>query len=329
MHNAVILAYFNLQTFRLYSPHVLQRLTMSTRRELSGGDFTATHHSTTYDYISPLKLDLAGKHVLITGAAWENGIGYATATAFARAGASAIAIADLHGMSGDLAVKLKLAAARAGRPEPRVLSCTVDIARQDSVQAMHDIVSQGFGGRLDIVVNNAAHMEPYKPILDSDPDVYWRTWEVNVRGLFNMARVFLPMQLSTHASTDGLCTMINVSSSGALSARPGSSSYRSSKLAILRWTESLQLEYGDRGLLTFCVNPGAIKTKITEAAPEIVRDALPDRPDIAGDTIAWLAAERRDWLGGRYISCPWDMEELIKKKDEIIKEDKLKLRMVF
>ncbi|RYP41946.1 hypothetical protein DL768_010421 [Monosporascus sp. mg162] len=302
---------------------------MSAGRELSGGYFTATRHSTTYDYISPLKLDLAGKHVLITGAAWEDGIGYATATAFVRAGASAIAIADLHGVSGDLAVKLKLAAAQAGRPEPMVLRCTVDIARQDSVQAMHDTVSQAFGGRLDIVVNNAAHMEPWKPILDSDPDVYWQTWEVNVHGLFNMARTFLPMQLSTRASNGGLCTMVNVSSSGALSARPGSGSYRSSKLAILRWTESLQLEYGNEGLLTFCVNPGAIKTKITEHTPEMVRDALPDRPDIAGDTIAWLAAERREWLGGRYISCPWDMEELMKKKDEIIEKDKLKMRMVF
>jgi NAD(P)-dependent dehydrogenase (short-subunit alcohol dehydrogenase family) len=302
---------------------------MSAGKEISGAYFTATHHSTTYDYISPLRLDLAGKHVLITGAAWENGVGYATATAFARAGASAIAIADLHDVPGDLAMKLKLAAAQAGRLEPEVLRCTVDIAKQDSVQEMFVAVSQSFGGRLDIVVNNAAHMEPYTRILDSDPEVYWRTWEVNVRGLFNMARAFLPMQLASRAKCNGLCTMINVSSSGALSARPVSGSYRSSKLAILRWTESLQLEYGMEGLLAFCVNPGAIKTEITKGAPETLRNALPDRPDIAGDTIAWLAAERREWLGGRYVSCPWDMEELMNKKEEIIEKDMLKMRMVF
>jgi NAD(P)-dependent dehydrogenase (short-subunit alcohol dehydrogenase family) len=89
------------------------------------------------------------------------------------------------------------------------------------------------------------------------------------------------------------------------------------------------LEYGDKGLLAFCVNPGAIKTKISEDLPQRVRDAFPDRPDVAGDTIAWLAAERREWLGGRYVSCPWDMEELVEKKDEIVEHDKLKLRMVF
>ncbi|KAF7587227.1 hypothetical protein BBP40_007540 [Aspergillus hancockii] len=101
-----------------------------------------------------------------------------------------------------------------------------------------------------------------------------------------MVHTFVPMQISTRAIANGLCTMINVSSSGAFSARPGSGSYRSSKLVILRWTESLQLEYSDDGLLTFCVNPGAIKAKITENAPELVRNALPDRQDIAGDTIA-------------------------------------------
>jgi hypothetical protein len=42
-----------------------------------------------------------------------------------------------------------------------------------------------------------------------------------------------------------------------------------------------------------------------------------------------LAAERREWLAGRYVSCPWDMEELMTKKDEIVEQDKLKLRMVF
>jgi NAD(P)-dependent dehydrogenase (short-subunit alcohol dehydrogenase family) len=297
---------------------------------LARSDFTATRHSTTYDYISPLKLNLAGKHVLITGAAWENGVGYAAATAFARAGASAIAIADLQGIPPDLVAKLKTVATQAGRPEPTVLSCIVDISNRESVQALHGTVEQEFGGRLDILVNNAAHMEPPSKFLDSDPDVYWRTWEVNLRGLFNMARGFLPMQLATRAKSTGSCIMINVASSGALSVRPGGGSYRSSKLAVLRWTESLQVEYGDQGLLAFCVNPGAIKTKISEGLlPEAVRDRFPDSPDVAGDTIAWLAAERREWLGGRYISCPWDMEELMERKDEIVGGDKLKLRMVF
>jgi len=298
--------------------------------EQSGGLFTSKRHSSTYDYISPLKLSLEGKHVLITGAAWETGVGYATATAVARAGASAIAVTDIHGVSQDLVERLKLAAVHAGRPEPVVLSASADISSPESVQALHKVVAETFNGRLDLVVNNAAHMEPNKSLLDSDPQVLWRTWEVNVHGLMNMARTFLPLLLSTKDSLDGLCTMINLASSGALNVRPGSANYRSSKLAILRWTESLQLEYSGAGLLTFCVNPGAIETKISEGvAPEEIRNKFPDTSDLAGDTIAWLAAERKEWLGGRYVSCPWDMEELVSMEDEIVKEDKLKLRLVF
>ncbi|KAF6828495.1 short chain dehydrogenase reductase [Colletotrichum plurivorum] len=302
---------------------------MSSRLEQSGGLFTTVHRSTTYDYISPLKLDLSGRHVLITGAAWEDGVGYATATAFARAGASAIAVADLHGMADDLVQRLKSAATEAGRPEPKVLAYTVDISNQASVQKMREAVAEPFSGRLDILINNAAHMEPPMCVLDPDPDdLLWRTWEVNVHGLLNMTRAFLSMQLSSRAD-GGACTIINVASSGALSARPSSSSYRSSKLAVLRWTESVHLEYAEQGLLAFCVNPGAIKTRISEHAPQAVRDRFPDKADVAGDTIAWLASERRDWLAGRYVSCPWDMEEVMAKKDEIVEGDKLKMRMVF
>lgn len=301
---------------------------MSDPRALSGAYVTKTHRSTSYDFISPLKLDLVGKHVLITGAAWEDGVGFATASAFARAGASIIAIADLHGISRHVVEKLKLLATQAGRPEPIVLGCTVDIAELPSVQALGETLSTAFGGRLDVVVNNAAHQEPQVPFLDSNPEVYWRTWEVNVRGLMNMARVFLPTQLRSR-SDSGLCVMINVASSGALSVRNGGSSYRSSKLAILRWTETLQMEYKDHGLLTYCVNPGAIKTKITEGMmPDSVRDRFPDHADVAGDTIAWLASEQRDWLGGRYLSCVWDMEELVREKESIVAEDRFKLRML-
>lgn len=76
------------------------------------------------------------------------------------------------------------------------------------------------------------------------------------------------------------------------------------------------------------VNPGAIKTRMTINEPEILRNKLPHKPDIAGDTIAWLTAGRKEWLAGRYVSCPWDMGELLSRKDEIVVGDKLKMKMM-
>jgi len=40
-----------------------------------------------------------------------------------------------------------------------------------------------------------------------------------------------------------------------------------------------------------------------------------------------LTAERRDYLSGRYLSVHWDADELEAKKDEILKDDKLKFKM--
>lgn len=49
---------------------------------------------------------------------------------------------------------------------------------------------------------------------------------------------------------------------------------------------------------------------------------------MAGDTIVYLTQEKQDWLAGRYVSCTWDMPEFFAKKEEIVKGDKLKVRMV-
>lgn len=297
---------------------------MSTQRR----DFTTTTHATSYPYISPISLNLTGRHVLITGAAHADGVGYAAATAFARAGASVLALADIAPTSPDLIAGLKAAAVEAGRAEPVVVADEVDIARLESTERLRETIGPALEGRLDVLINNAGFQEPYHTLLTSTPETYWRTWEVNVHGLFNTTRTFLPLLLST--PQDSLKTVLNVSSSGALSVRPGSASYRTSKLAVLRWTEALHVEHsGSDGLLAISVNPGAIRTRITVNEPEAVRERLPHKPEVAGDTIAWLAAGRREWLGGRYVSCPWDMEELVGRREEIVEGDKLKVRMVF
>ena len=60
-----------------------------------------------------------------------------------------------------------------------------------------------------------------------------------------------------------------------------------------------------------------------------ISTVLVDKPEVASDTIVFLTQEKRDWLGGRYISCTWDMEEFLGKKDEIVEKDLLKFRMAF
>jgi hypothetical protein len=55
---------------------------------------------------------------------------------------------------------------------------------------------------------------------------------------------------------------------------------------------------------------------------------LSDDIGLCGGFLTWLTREKRPWLSGRYVSVAWDVEELEAKKDEIVKGDKLKMRMV-
>ena len=55
---------------------------------------------------------------------------------------------------------------------------------------------------------------------------------------------------------------------------------------------------------------------------------LNDTPELAADTMVFLTQEKREWLAGRYVSCTWDMPELLAKKSEIVEGDKLKMRLV-
>lgn len=69
---------------------------------------------------------------------------------------------------------------------------------------------------------------------------------------------------------------------------------------------------------------GVIPDSIADTEPTLV---LGDKPELTGDTIAFLTQKRREWLAGRYISCNWNMEEFLGREEEIAKGDKLKLRL--
>ena len=97
---------------------------------------------------------------------------------------------------------------------------------------------------------------------------------------------------------------------------------------MLRFTEFINAEYGDKGVLAYTLHPGAIPTDMSYSMPSDMLHVLVDTPELASHTILWLIKERREWLAGRYLSCQWDVEELLARKQEIVDGDKLKVRMV-
>ena len=167
-------------------------------------------------------------------------------------------------------------------------------------------------------------MSKWNGIPDTDPDDWWQDWEVNVKGVYLVTRAFWPLLLKS-----SLKIIINVTSIGALTNTPHGSAYGPAKLASLRFTEYIAQDHGERadGIISIAVHPGSLKTDLSLCLPEHLHGLLVDSPEISGDTLTWLGSERRQWLSGRYVSANWDMEELSKKREEIVKADLLKVRM--
>ncbi|KAI1613736.1 short chain dehydrogenase reductase [Exophiala viscosa] len=287
----------------------------------TGFYFTPTLHKDTYPAIDPTRCDLSGKYVFITGA--SKGIGRATALSFARAGCSALALGARSDLS-EVEELVTRAATEVGKPVPKILIVKLDVADQASVDQAVAKISSGFG-RLDILINNAGYLEKRAKIADSDPSEWWKTWSVNVLGPYLVTRASLPLMLGTEDSSK---IIVNLCSLGAHLLAPGASAYQPSKLAVLRWTEFLDVDHRSDGVLTFALHPGGVLTDMGQRLPIERQSALTETPELAAHTLVFLTEKRREWLAGRYIAATWDMPEFLAKKEEVVSGDKLKVRMV-
>lgn len=229
---------------------------------------------------------MTGKNVLISGA--SKGIGRATALSYARAGASGIIILARSDLSS-LESEILEAATSAGRSPPKVLRLAVDIIDRAAIEKAAETVAAMFG-HVDILINNAGYLDNWRPMAESDPDEWWYTWEVNLKGVYLLTRSFLPLVLKSR-----LKTIIMVSSVGAHLDASGASAYQGSKSAVLRLQAFLMVDYGEQGLLTYGIHPGGVATNLARKMPEETWHYFTDTPELAGDTLVFLTKERREW----------------------------------
>jgi hypothetical protein len=80
----------------------------------------------------------------------------------------------------------------------------------------------------------------------------------------------------------------------------------------------IMAEYSEQGILAYVVHLGAIATDLAAGMPQEMMHILVDMLEIASHTIVWLVGEHREWLGRRYVSCQWDVDELLAKRQEIV-----------
>jgi NAD(P)-dependent dehydrogenase (short-subunit alcohol dehydrogenase family) len=131
-----------------------------------------------------------------------------------------------------------------------------------SVESAAEAIEKEFG-KLDILINNAGYLSTFEPMGDTDPEDYWRNYEINLRGVYFVTRACLPLMLR-----GGEKTIVNVSSRGANTLSAGASGYQTTKFALLRFTEFLVVDYGEQDLLAFAVHPASSKTELAANVPE-------------------------------------------------------------
>jgi 2-keto-3-deoxy-L-fuconate dehydrogenase len=192
---------------------------------------------------------LSNKVALVTGAG--SGIGAAIAGKLAQAGAY-VFVTDCNEQSGVSTVaQIK---DKNGRGEFLPLNVADEQACLRTAQAVHERQ-----GRLDILVNNAGigHVGTMLQATGEDLD---RLYAVNVRGLFNVSKVFLPGMLAMKCGV-----IINLASIGGVVGMRDRIAYCATKFAVVGITKSMALDHAMEGVRVNCICPGRVETPFVAA----------------------------------------------------------------
>jgi NAD(P)-dependent dehydrogenase (short-subunit alcohol dehydrogenase family) len=224
-------------------------------------------------------MELAGKHIVVTGGA--GGIGRALIRRFATEGARALVVADRA-----------YAPAQAIAAEVGGLAVELDAGREDSVRELIAEASAS-NGPIDIFISNAG--VPGAIGGPQAPDDSWdEAWRVNV-----MAHVWAARALLGEMTERGEGYLINTASAAGLLTQVSSLIYSVTKHAAVSLAEWLAIEYGDSGVRVSCICPQGVRTPMLELAMEepagaaaLTAGGLIEPEDVADAVVAGIRAER-------------------------------------
>ena len=238
---------------------------------------------------------LADKAVVITGG--DSGIGRAVAIAFAREGAD-ILISYLN--EDDDAQETARWIEEAGRKVVLVPGDISDAAHCRSIVAQ---AVEAFG-RIDILVNNAAHQMTFEAIEDI-PDEEWdKTFATNIHAMFYLSKAAVP-----HMAEGS--SIINTASVNADTPKPTLLPYATTKGAIQNFTGGLAQLLGKRNIRVNCVAPGPVWTPLIPSTmpPDQVKEfgkqtpmGRPAQPRELAPAYVMLATDEASYISGATIA---------------------------
>ena len=183
---------------------------------------------------------------LVTGG--SRGIGLRLATALADDGWSVAVV----GRDGERAKEA------AGSLAGGAAGFGADVSDPDDVAGLVAAVKERFGP-IDLLVNNAGVRDQRATPWEADPDDWWRTIEVNVRGVMLMTSAVLPGMVER-----GVGRIVDLGSGIGQRAEPRYSAYSVSKAAALRWLDNVAVGLGPESpVRVVSVSPGLVHTDMT------------------------------------------------------------------
>ena len=238
---------------------------------------------------------LLNKVAIITGAASNPGLGYASAMRFAQEGAKLV-ITDID-MDGLAAAEKDLVAMGA-----EVLAMEQNVVEEDRWQEVVDATVEHFGS-LDILVNNAgiALLRPISEYTTADYDLQM---DVNIRSVFFGCRKALPAMIAS-----GGGSIVNMSSVAGLRGLPGVSVYGIAKAGVQNLAKTIAMEHAADGIRCNSVHPGLIDTNIQNDArrdnyDEFVKigESVPwgrmGFPEEVANCVLFLASDEANYVTG-------------------------------
>jgi len=227
---------------------------------------------------------------LITGGA--TGIGAAIARRFAQTGAQ-VAICDIDSVNGE-----KLAAEIGDNARFYKL----DIADEAQVNQTVGMIFEDYS-RIDFLINNAGVTND-KLLIRMSKDDWDRVLQVNLTGTFLMTKAVAKFMMKQRYGR-----IVNIASVIGITGNFGQTNYAASKAGIIAFTKSCAKEFASRNINVNAVAPGFIKTRMTDAIPEEIRQTylklIPvgrfGEPENVADLVYFLTSDQASYITGQTI----------------------------